>query len=106
MAYGIRWQINFSSVAEKDYRVNILDEGWTGSVTQLTGSDEPFVIEEDDDPDTFTPIRTKTGYINIVTDNINLVRNIIPMTGATRKVVALEWDENEAEWVEIFFGRR
>lgn len=104
MAYGIRWQINFSSVAEKDYRVNILDEGWTGSVTQLTGSDEPFVIEEDDDPDTFTPIRTKTGYINIVTDNINLVRNIIPMTGATRKVVALEWDENEAEWVEIFFG--
>lgn len=104
MAYGIRWQINFSSVAEKDYRVNILDNGWTGSVTQLTGSDEPFVIEEDDDPDTFTPIRTKTGYINIVTDNINLVRNIIPMTGATRKVVALEWDEDEAEWVEIFFG--
>ena len=104
MAYGIRWQINFSSVAEKGYRVNILDEGWTGSVTQLTGSDDPFVIEENDDTDTFTPIRTKTGYINIVTDNINLVRNIIPMTGATRKVVALEWDENEEEWVEIFVG--
>ena len=104
MAYGVRWQLNFSNVAEQDYRINILDEGWTGSVTQLTGSDDPFVIEEDDDPDTFTPIRTKTGYINIVTDNINLVRNIIPMTGATRKVVALEWDEEETEWVEIFNG--
>ena len=104
MAYGIRWQINFSSVAEKDYRINILDDGWTGSVTQLTGSDDPFVIEEDDDPDTFTPIRTKTGYINIVTDNINLVRNIIPMNGATRKVLAYEWDDNGGIWETIFTG--
>ena len=104
MAYGIRWQMNFCNVADKQYRVNILDEGWTGSVTQLTGSDDPFVIEEDDDDDTFTPIRTKTGYINIVTDNINLVRNIIPTTGATRKVVALEWDDNGGIWEEIFVG--
>ena len=104
MAYGIRWQIKFSNVAEKEYRINILDDGWAGSVTQLTGSDTPFVIEENNEPDTFTPIRTKTGYINIVTDNINLVRTIVPMTGATRKVVALEWDDNGGIWEEIFVG--
>lgn len=104
MAYGIRWQMNFCNVADKQYRVNILDEGWTGSVTQLTGSDDPFVIEEDDDDDTFTPIRTKTGYINIVTDNINLVRNIIPTTGATRKVTALEYNATSSTWKTIFEG--
>jgi len=104
MAYGIRWQINFSNVAEKKYRVNILDEGWTGSVTTLQGSDNPFVIEEDDDPDTFTPIRTVTGYINIITDNLNIVRTIIPNSGATRKVLAYEWDDNGGIWEPIFTG--
>lgn len=96
--------MDFCNVADKKYRVNILDEGWTGSVTQLTGSDDPFVIEEDDDDDTFTPIRTKTGYINIVTDNINLVRNIIPTTGATRKVIALEYNATGNTWNTIFEG--
>lgn len=104
MAYGIRWQINFSNVAEKEYRINILDEGWTGSVTTLQGSDNPFVIEEYNDNDTFTPIRTVTGYINIITDNLNLVRNIIPNSGATRKVVVLEYDDDEEEWVTFFTG--
>lgn len=104
MAYGIRWQINFSNVAEKKYRVNILDEGWTGSLTTLQGSDNPFVIEEYNDNDTFTPIRTVTGYINIITDNMNLVRNIIPNSGATRKVVVLEYDDDEEEWVTFFTG--
>ena len=104
MAYGIRWQINFSNVAEKEYRINILDDGWTGSVTELTGSDNPFVIEEYNDNDTFLPIRTKTGYINIITDNLNIVRTIIPNSGATRKVVAYEWDDNGGIWETIFTG--
>ena len=104
MAYGIRWQINFSNVAEKKYRINILDDGWTGSVTELTGSDNPFVIEEYNDNDTFLPIRTKTGYINIITDNLNIVRTIIPNSGATRKVLAYEWDDNGGIWEPIFTG--
>ena len=104
MAYGIRWQVNFDSVAGTGYRVNILDEGWTGSITPLTGSENPFVIDEDNDDDIFIPVRTKTGYINIVTDSINLVRTIIPTNGATRKVMAYEWDDNGGIWTVIFEG--
>ena len=108
-----RFFYEFRTLLGKYVTVNIFDRDFTGTAIELDKdvpnspgmpTDNPVVIEEDDSTNMLDVIRTKTGYINIVTDNINLVRNIIPMTGATRKVVALEWDENEAEWVEIFFG--
>ena len=34
----------------------------------LIGTPEPFIIEEDDDPDMFKPIRETTGYINFIDD--------------------------------------
>ena len=86
MAYSTRWKITFETIAGDVIEVLIQDNGWTGSVTQLQAANQPFTTEEDNDTDAFVPIRTQTGYINIITSDINLVRNIIPRNGTTRKV--------------------
>lgn len=64
---AIHWQVKFRSLrAETLYTVNIYDDSYSGDPVQLTGAAQPFVTEEDDDDDMFTPVRTQSGYLRIV----------------------------------------
>lgn len=42
--------------------------GGSGTAVALKGGAQPFVTQEDDSDDMFTPIRTQTGYFRIVDD--------------------------------------
>lgn len=68
MAKNIHWQIPFASaIDKKQYRVDIYQEGYTGNPVTLTAGSSPFNTEEDNNPDLFTPIRTQSGTLSIVT---------------------------------------
>lgn len=91
MAYGLRWTVSFDSRTGKACRVMISDSGYTGNVTALTGAAVPFQTQEDDDEDIFTPVRGQTGYIRIVSDDINLIDTICPANNL-QHLVELEVD--------------
>lgn len=65
---AIHWQVKFRSLRTNTlYTVNIYDADYTGSApVQLTGADNPFETQEDDNDDLFTPVRTQSGYLRIV----------------------------------------
>lgn len=55
------------------YTANIYVEGWTGSVTPLTPSANPFETQEDDDDNAFVPVRYSTGYIRFIVTDMSIV---------------------------------
>lgn len=63
-------------------------EHTSGDVVTLTGSSEPFVTQEDQSEDIFTPIRPHTGYLRILDETGNLLEQIIPSNN-TEKMVRL-----------------
>ena len=66
---AVHWRIPFTSLDNTQYEVLIYDDDYTGSTPiTLVGAATPFVTQEDDDDDVFTPIRTQTGYIRIFDD--------------------------------------
>lgn len=65
---GIQWKIPFKSLDGTDYVINIFSDNYTGSPIILQGGARPFVTEEDNNEDILYPIRTQSGYINVVTD--------------------------------------
>lgn len=90
---AIRWQIPFRTLrSDSLLTVNVYDNNYNGSPTQLTGGAQPFVTEEDDDDDWFAPVRTQSGYLSIVDtgkDNDGNPfnwRDFIPTTDTDRPV--------------------
>ena len=85
---AIHWQVKFKSLrADELYTVSIYDDNYVGEPVQLKGSGQPFVTDEDDTEDMFSPIRTQSGYIRIVDDGNVSWRDIIPTTDVDRPVV-------------------
>lgn len=67
MAAIKNYSITFKSLrAGITYTLNI--GGGTGTAVALKGGAEPFVTGEDDGDDFFSPIRTQSGYLNIIDD--------------------------------------
>ena len=66
--------------------------GGTGTEVPLKGGAQPFMTQEDDDEDMFTPIRTQSGYIRIIDDGKDANGNafdwkdLIPATDTARPV--------------------
>lgn len=93
---AVHWKIPFKSFGGTTYEVRIYDDDFTGSTpVTLVGGVDPFVTQEDDDEDVFTPIRTQTGYIRIFDDgkdaNGNSLgdgwwRSLIPVGALDRRV--------------------
>jgi hypothetical protein len=90
---AIHWQINFKSLRVGALAtVNIYDADYTGDPIPLKGGAEPFVTQEDDDEDIFTPVRTQSGYIRIVDDgkdangNAFNWKDLVPSTDVDRPV--------------------
>lgn len=85
---AVRWQIQFKSRKGTLYTASIDEPGWTGSVTQLTPSEQPFFTSEDESDDPFTPMRGQTGYIRIVCDTqvTTLLDALMPSSWTEKKV--------------------
>lgn len=74
----VKWQVPFVSLDNKKYRVDIYEELYTGDPIVLKGGANPFYTQEDDDEDAFLPIRTSSGYLTIIVENMQLIDDILP----------------------------
>ena len=89
---GIKYRVQFKAMDGTVYSVNIYDANYSGSIIDLKGGAQPFVTQEDDTEDVFTPIRTQSGYIRIVDDGKDAAgnafnwRDLIPATATSRPV--------------------
>ena len=104
MAKKIHWQIPFASaIDKKQYRVDIYQEGYTGNPVTLLAGSSPFNTEEDNNPDIFTPIRTQSGTLSVVTKlsdgSMLKAQDILPANNTDCPVVLVEIDEDEEEVV-------
>ena len=69
------------------YTVNVYEWDYTGDVVTLTGASEPFVTQEDDDTDIFTPVRTQTGYLRVIdTTGGKLLEEMMPANNTEKPV--------------------
>ena len=104
MAKKIHWQIPFASaIDKKQYRVDIYQEGYTGSPVTLLAGSIPFNTEEDNTPDLFTPIRTQSGTLQVCTaipgGGLLKAQDILPANNTDCPVQLVEIDDGEEEVV-------
>lgn len=104
MAKNIHYQIPFASaIDKKQYRVDIYQEGYTGSPVTLLAGSSPFNTEEDNNPDLFTPIRTQSGTLQVCTaipgGGLLKAQDILPSNNTDCPVVLLELNDGEEEVV-------
>ena len=72
MAYGVKFRLEFSDDNLKGKKVEILKDGYTGSVLALVGTENPVEISWDQDDDFYNPIIGSTCTLNLfVTDSTN-----------------------------------
>ena len=98
MAWNARWTIDFDDRNGNALRVTIHDENYSGAVSALTGSDKPFVTEENDADSLFEPVRGQTGHIEIVTDDSALLASIMPANSLSRYVTLTNTTTNALLW--------
>lgn|GEM_PF-7080710 len=91
-----RWTIDFMSRTGTPYHIAI--DGKIGADMSLTPAADPFVTQEEGDADLFVPVRTQSGSIRVVTDDAQLIRNIIPNSGGTRKVSVMNAQSGVVVW--------
>ena len=89
MARAKRWTIPFKSLNGTSCRIDIYDEGWTGTATELSTANanapgvaaaDPFYYEEDNDESLLQVIRYRTGYINLVETTYGGLADLYPET--------------------------
>ena len=72
MAYGVKFRLEFSDDLENGKKIEILKDGYTGTVYDLIGTNDPVQISWDQDDDFYDPIIGSTCQINLfVTDTTN-----------------------------------
>jgi len=72
MAYGVKFRLEFSDDNLKGKKIEILQDGYTGTVYDLIGTDNPLEIEWNSNDDIYSPIIGSTCQINLfVTDSTN-----------------------------------
>lgn len=66
--WGLKYQCCFKAKDGQDYAVYIFKKGYDNNqlVYQLTAAANPFVTQEADSDDPFTPVRGQTGYLRIL----------------------------------------
>lgn len=77
---------NFKSLNGTTYTVQV--DGVTLSTTPPLAA-TPFSTEEDGDTDVFTPVRTQTGYLRLMSTDLSTWRSLIP-SGALAEPVMLK----------------
>lgn len=59
------------------YAASIFDEGWNGNITNLTAAANPFETQENIDDDAFIPVRTSTGYIRFIIEDLSIIEEFM-----------------------------
>lgn len=103
MSKQIRWQVPFVSRIKTAYRVDIYDEGYTGSPVQLLGGTSPFTTDEDDSDDYFAPVRPQTGTLTVCTHDedgnvLITLDDILPANNIARPVRLVNVGTGAIEW--------
>ena len=75
------WTVQYKSLAGYDCRVDI-----NGGGTEIVGSVNPVVIEEDNDESLLSVIRSKSGYLNLVEQTAHELDDLIPTSVTSHKV--------------------
>ena len=86
MAWTLHYQCCFQSRTGTQYAVNIYEQGYSGSVVQLTGAENPFTTRENDADDIFTPVRGQTGYLRVIDTDGTLLEQILPLNNTEKRV--------------------
>jgi len=96
MAWNIHWQCVFQSFGGTTYAINIYEQNYNGTKVQLTGADEPFTTQENDNEDIFTSIRSQTGYLRVIDEDGTLLEQLIPANNIQRlvRVMSGTWANN------------
>ena len=72
MAYSVKFRLEFSDILGNGKKIEILKDGYSGSVLDLVGTDNPLEIKWDQDDNFYNPIIGSTCQINLfVTDLTN-----------------------------------
>jgi len=72
MAYGVKFRLEFSDDLENGKKIEILKDGYTGTVYDLVGTNDPVQISWDQDDNFYDPIIGSTCQVNLfVTDTTN-----------------------------------
>lgn len=66
MAYKIKYRVEFADLVNNKYRAEILQDNYSGSVTDLVPADDAFVIQYSSDELIYNPIRLAGASLNIV----------------------------------------
>ena len=85
MAY---WTVTFKTFSDRT--IYIMIDKPAGNDVALIPSANPCTISEEGREDLFVPIKTQSGYIEVITDDITLAEQIIPSRGGTRRVLIYE----------------
>jgi len=65
MAYGVKYRLEFVDDNLKGKKIEILKDGYSGSVLALTGTNDPLIIEWSGNDDFYDPIVGSTCTINL-----------------------------------------
>ena len=69
MAYGVKYELDFSDIKGNKRSVQILKQDYTGDVNSIVGTDNPVVIKYTSDDDFYNPIIGSSCILNIKTTN-------------------------------------
>lgn len=102
MAKSVRWRTAFKSVTDTLYTVEILDEGWTGAVTEFTPAADALTLDENNDTDLLSVVRYTTGYVRVMATEDSGVEDIFPSAILDRPVRIVETAGGTAH--TVFYG--
>ena len=105
MARAIKYRLQFKSLNNVGCLVNVYVEGATSSadtaktgdnvpfnvetgVTELIGTADPFTFEEDDSDNLLDFVRTKTGYISVIEQNVGDLDGMMPTSKTSHFIEA------------------
>ena len=95
---NVHWIVRFRSLGNTAYRVDIFEEDYEGEPVVLLGGAQPFVTQEDNDSDLFLPVRTSSGYLNIIVEDYALVDSIVANDTHDRYVELIDESANKCVW--------
>ena len=98
----------WKSLTDESFVLDIYDNtGYQGDVVTLTGGAHPFITQEDENEDYYTPIRTQSGNIEVLVTDPAVVSDLIPVKATDHQVVLrkdLGGGESEICWVGFISG--
>ena len=103
MAYGIKWYTEFKDHTELLCRVDIYQNGFTGSQTEVKCSSDPVsIIMNGDVNDPYKPIRKTQAKINLISETNNQFSELYTSDSREFKVVITrDGDSVWSGWVSM-----